>query len=91
VETTVRMVSLELVEAAVVVGGLLGVSRLLHAFIRHRTRLRVERERSVRTAARARGLVRLAGRGGAVVVDEQDADGRRVLRIGAGDSRGEAA
>jgi hypothetical protein len=85
------MRSAELFEMAMVIAGGVGVNGLLRAYIRHRTRLRVERERTVRTAERARGLARLAGRRTTVVFDERDGDGHRVLRTGGTDTREEPA
>jgi len=77
----VEHISEELFSAAVAVAGGLGVSGLVRAWIRHRTRLQLERERSVRTAARAAGLARLARRQGTVRIDEQDQDGHRVVEL----------
>jgi hypothetical protein len=63
------------------VGGL-GVGGLLRAYIQHRTRLQVERERSARTLARARSLYWLAGdRHDDLRIDERDRDGRRVVEL----------
>lgn len=74
-------ISEELLSAAVAVAGGLGISGLVRAWIRHRTKLQLERERSVRTAARAAGLARLARRQGTVRIDEQDGDGHRVVEL----------
>lgn len=74
-------ISAELLSAAVVVAGGLGFGGVVRAWIRHRTRLQLERERSARTAARAAGLARLARRPGTVRIDEQDDDGHRVVEL----------
>ncbi|GAA3346081.1 hypothetical protein GCM10020358_55720 [Amorphoplanes nipponensis] len=74
-------ISGELLSAALAVTGGLGVSGLVRTWIRHRTRLQTERERSVRTAARAAGLARLARRPGTVRIDERDTDGHRVVEL----------
>ncbi|MEV8504672.1 hypothetical protein AB0368_07570 [Actinoplanes sp. NPDC051475] len=74
-------ISAELLSAAVAVGGGLGISGPVRAWIRHRTRVHLERERSARTAARAAGLARLARSRGTVRIDEQDQDGRRVVEL----------
>jgi len=89
----VENVSGELLSAAVAVVGGLGLSGLVRAWIRHRTRLQVERERSARAVARAMGLVRIARRHETVLIDEKDRDGHRVveMRGPARGSRGEAA
>jgi hypothetical protein len=77
----VEHISGELLSAAVAVAGGLGVSGLVRAWIRHRTRLHTERERSARTAARAAGLARLARGRGTVRIDERDQDGHRVVEL----------
>jgi hypothetical protein len=71
----------EMVSAVVSVGGGIGLSGLVRAWIRHRTRVHVERERSARTAARAAGLARLARRHETVLIDEKDQDGHRVVQM----------
>ena len=77
---------------AALIGGL-GVSGLVRAWICHRTRLQVERERSARTVARAAGLARISRRDGTVLIDEKDQDGHRVVEMRGpdGSSRREAA
>jgi hypothetical protein len=85
-------ISAELLSAAVAVGGGLGISGLVRAWIRHRTRLHMERERSARAATRAAGLARLARGRGIVRIDEQDQDGHRVVELrGPARRDGEAA
>ncbi|MFF5075759.1 hypothetical protein ACFY36_01825 [Actinoplanes sp. NPDC000266] len=74
-------ISGELLSAVVAVVGGLGLSGLVRAWIRHRTRLQVERERSARAVARATGLARIAKRHGMVLIDERDQDGHRVVRM----------
>jgi hypothetical protein len=71
----------ELVSAVVSIIGGLGLTGLVHAWIRHRTRLQVERERSTRAIARAAGLARLARRHETVLIDEKDQDGHRVVEM----------
>jgi hypothetical protein len=85
----VEHISGELLSAAVAVVGGLGLSGLVRAWIRHRTRLQVERERSARAVARATGLARLARRHETVLIDEKDQDGHRVVEMRG--SREEAA
>ncbi|MFI7601549.1 hypothetical protein [Actinoplanes sp. NPDC049681] len=85
-------ISAELLSAAVAVGGGLGVGGPVRAWIRHRTRLHLERERSARAAARAAGLARLARGQGSVRIDERDQDGHRVVELRGPAARdGEAA
>ncbi|BCJ56285.1 hypothetical protein Asp14428_77600 [Actinoplanes sp. NBRC 14428] len=74
-------ISAELLSAVVTVVGGLGVSGLTRAWILHRTRLQLARERSARAAARAAGLTQLAGRPGSVRIDERDEDGHRVVEL----------
>jgi hypothetical protein len=83
----------ELLGAMVAVVGGLGLNGLVRAWIRHRTRLQVERQRSARAVARATGLARIARRHDTVLIDEKDQDGHRVVRMRgpAGGSRKEAA
>jgi hypothetical protein len=74
-------ISGELLSAVVAVVGGLGLSGLVRAWIRHRTRLQVERERSARAVARATGLARIARRHETVLIDEKDQDGHRVVEM----------
>lgn len=82
-----------------VAGGLLAVAAaaahtasLVRAYIGHRTRLAVERERSARARARAAGLRRLAGDGQVMVrVRERDCDGQRTIELGRRSGDREAA
>jgi hypothetical protein len=77
----VEHISGELLSAAVAVVGGVGLSGLAHAWIRHRTRLQVERERSARAVARAASLSRIARRHETVLIDEKDRDGHRVVEM----------
>lgn len=74
-------ISGELLSAVVAVVGGLGLNGLVRAWIRHRTRLQVERERSTRAVARAAGLARIARRHETVLIDEKDQDGHRVVQM----------
>lgn len=71
----------ELISTVLAVVGGLGLSGLVRAWIRHRTRLHVERQRSARAAARAEGLARIARRHETVLIDEKDQDGHRVVKM----------
>ncbi|GAB7048446.1 hypothetical protein [Catenuloplanes indicus] len=64
--------------------------RLLRAFIGHRTRLRVERQRSARAAAWSTDMVRLAHAGSnqPVRAHVRDFDGERVIEVGAYEAQG---
>jgi len=56
----VEHISGELLSEVVAIFGGLGLNGLVRAWIRHPTRLQVERERSARPVARATGLTRIA-------------------------------
>lgn len=75
----------ELFSAAAAVAGSLGVHGLVRAYLRHRTRLHRERELSARARTRTQGLIRLAECHEAVLIDERDEDGHRVIRLHAVD------
>jgi hypothetical protein len=77
----VENISGELLSAIVAAVGGLGLSGLVRAWIRHRTRLHVERERSARAVARATGLARIAKRHETILIDEKDQDGHRVVEM----------
>jgi len=87
----------ELFSAVAVAAGSIGAGGLVRAYIRHRTRLHRERQLSARATTRTQGLIRLAESHKAVLIDERDQDGRRVIRIRghtghpAGHDRNEAA
>lgn len=74
-------ISPELLSAVVTIFGGLGLNGLVRAWIRHRTRLQVERERSARAVARATGLARITRRHETVLIDEKDQDGHRVVQM----------
>jgi len=59
----------------------IGAGGLVSAWMRHRARLDLERERSARLAARVAGLSDLARRAGTVRIDERDQDGHRVVEL----------
>jgi hypothetical protein len=59
------------------------IAGLVRAYIAHRTRMHAEREASMRTAARATGLMGLAERHrGALRIVERDRDGHREVEFG---------
>lgn len=79
--------------------GLLGAAvavlnggRLLRAHLRHRARVQLERERSVRSLARTSGLAQLLHHPHTRVrVVERDRDGERLIEIGEPTGSGETA
>ncbi|WP_305784153.1 hypothetical protein [Symbioplanes lichenis] len=80
----------ELLSGLAIFASSLGISGLIRSWIRHRTRLQLERQRSLRTTTRADSLARLARRQGWVRIDEKDQDGHRIVELrGARHSREE--
>jgi hypothetical protein len=78
----------------VTVAGTVKLGGLLRLWLRHRTRVALERERSAREAARLAGLARLARQPRATLrLVETDGDGQRLVEIGRADAatEGEAA
>jgi len=77
------------VTVAMILAGVAAVAGFLRSYLRHRTRLAMEREVSARTRARAAGLIHLAG--GAhteltIIERDRDGDRRITTRRGADDA-----